>query len=226
MASLLTDDRFAGQADGTVVATGTLTNWDAASGTGTLTQHHTGFIRPGITCIASIGETASKYAVSQDGSGTARGVSFVGMMTDVPAVSAYIAQLRATTTGTACELQLSTTGGLRMRNVNTGVGSTIQLPVGPHRVDWFVDSVGLTQTLTIYDWANIDSTDTNRSVGTTSGSYTTGTVDYTRIGNIAATAGGMWYAWTAVNIDDAALPAPTLLRVKPSSRRSMATLGV
>lgn len=220
MAALLTNERFAGQADGTGVTTATLTNWDTSSGSGTLTQHYNNYIYPGCSAMVSLAETASRYAVLQSASSAARGVSWIGWMFQPPAVNAFVAELRATTTAVAAQVRLDTNGAYQMRNGTSAVGTAIPAPVGLHRIDWFVDSGATTQTITVYDYNQIASTDTARAHGTSSATYTTGTIDFNRIGNIGAVAGGMYYAWSAVNIDNAALPAPTFFLPSPSRPRT------
>ena len=61
------------------------------------------------------------------------------------------------------------------------------------------------------------------ALGTFSHTYAGSTIDYTRIGNIAAVAGGMSFAWTCVNVDNAVMPTPTFIRTR--ARRFAATMA-
>lgn len=213
MAALITRERFSGQTHGTVPTTSTVANLDATQGTGVLTQHITSpNVIGGGTALGCLAETASKYLVWQKASRAFTGVTFIGLLTAVPGATSFIAELRATSTSVAAQLKLDTSGGLQPRNATTAVGSALQLPIGqPFRVDWTCAVSGTTQTLRLYTGRKIDSTSTGDAEQSTSGTYTSGNMDYVRIGNIAAVAGGVSFLWTELSVDDAAIPSPTFI---------------
>jgi len=213
MAALITREVFGGQTHGTVPTTSTIANLDAVQGSGTLLQHVTSpNVIGGGTALAALAETASKYCVWQKASRAFTGITFIGLMTDLPGATAFVFELRATSTSVAAQLKLDTAGGLQPRNGTTAVGSTLQLPLGQRfRIDWSCAVSGTTQTLRLYTGNKIDSTDTNDAEASTSGTYTSGNMDYVRVGNIAAVAGGVSFLWTEMSVDDAVIPAPTFL---------------
>jgi len=211
MAALISRELFGGQTHGTVLGNTTVASADTSSGAGTLTQHVTSpNVVGGGTGLASLGETASKYAVWQKAGRAFTGISFIGLMLALPGATAFVAELRTTGGAVAAQLKLDTAGGLQPRNGTTAVGSTLQLPLGfPFRITWSVAVSGTTQAVALYTGRNID---TDVAEDATSGTYGQGNHDYIRIGNIGSVAGaGLTFFWTELSADDAIIPAPTFL---------------
>lgn len=231
MAALVTAERFGGQANATVLGTGTAASLpDTVQGTGVLVQHSTSpTLGVGPTCLAAKAETASRYGVNQLGSRSATYWREAFMLTANVGTTCFIAELRATTTTVAAQLRINTSNQIDMRDATTAVGSALQLFVNELVViEWVVLVTGTAQSLRIYKGDKIDSTDTaDAALSSVPGaaSYTSGTMDYLRYGNIGATAGGVSWVRGEWSVDDAALPAPTFKRIR-GQRRSLPSMGI
>ena len=119
--------------------------------------------------------------------------------------NAVIQVLQTSGGGNLAQLQLMTTGILRIRNVATAVGTAVTaITYGEWiRLEWDVDGDAGTQELRIYTGANVNGTTPDETL---TGAYTNGAIGLTKYGTTVAITNTFWL--DEIAIDDTATPGP------------------